>query len=137
MTTVAVQPPLVQRKGHTFRYSGQFALRLFWAAVLGHVFAYLWVAVYYIVTQNHWAKPVWDNTLVPWDLLRHFIRDYVEALLATTAVWFALFNRWSKRNQRAYTVVERAAARIDWPSRAQHAPTKRWQCSMRSTPSNV
>ncbi len=121
-------PPLVQRKEAPFRWAGQLILRLFWAYVLGHVFAYMWVAVYYIVTQNHVVKPIWDDYIVPWPLLRHFIRDYTEALLATTVVWFALYNRWSRHNQRAkFTIPERVFDRIGLPSRAQREPTHRWQ----------
>ncbi len=119
--------PLVERKGHTVRWSGQTILRLFWAFVLGHIFGYMWIALYYIVTQNHVVKPVWDNTLVPWDLLRHFLRDYIEALLATTAVWFALFSRWSKQYRKPITLPERVFDRIGMPSRAQQEPTKGWQ----------
>lgn len=124
----APPPPVVQFKDHPFRWLGQVILRFFWAWLLGHVFVYMWVAVYFIATQNHWVKPVWDDYIAPWDLLRHFIRDYTEALLGTTAVWFALYNPWSKHNLRAkFTIPERVFDKIGLPSRAQKEPTHRWQ----------
>jgi hypothetical protein len=122
----APPPKLIARfvKGERLRATGQLVLTFAWVVVSVRIFVFFWAAVYFLLTQNHWVKHYWDLT---WEVLRHFLRDYGEYMLATTVGWFVATNRWSRRSNKPFTSIEHFFDRIGLPSRAQQERTHPWQ----------
>jgi hypothetical protein len=92
--------PLVKPTKHPLRWAWHKVELTIAGLTFVHIGTLIVVALYFLITQNHLVKPLWDGLFHTawWPTWRHMIRDVSEGLLGGTLGQMIIFNHYKPRN---------------------------------------